>query len=152
LSKLRGRRHSVKLFDVNVLVYAYRPDADQHAKYRAWLEDLVNGDEVFGLSDLVLSGFMRVVTHPRVFSPPSRLDDAMEAVQQLRRQPTCAPLAPGPRHWEIFVKLCRAVGAKGNVIPDAYHAALAIEHGCEFITTDRGFARFPGLRWRHPLD
>jgi hypothetical protein len=60
-------------------------------------------------------------------------------------------LAPGERHWDIFQRLCREVNAKGNLIPDAYLAALAIESGSEWITTDRDYARFPGLRWRHPL-
>ncbi len=59
--------------------------------------------------------------------------------------------APGPRHWEIFVRLCRAVRVKGNLVQDAYLAALAIESGSEWITTDRDYSRFPGLRWRHPL-
>jgi len=61
-------------------------------------------------------------------------------------------LAPGKRHWAIFTRLCRDVEAKGNLVPDAYLAALAIESGCEWVTTDRDFARSSGLRWRHPLD
>ena len=61
-------------------------------------------------------------------------------------------LAPGERHWDIFQRLCREANAKGNLIPDAYLAALAIESGAEWITTDRDYARFPGLRWRHPLN
>jgi len=61
-------------------------------------------------------------------------------------------LIPGPRHWEIFARLCRKIGARGNRVPDAFLAALAIESGSEWMTADRGFARFPGLRWRHPLD
>jgi predicted nucleic acid-binding protein len=69
----------------------------------------------------------------------------------VRRRANCVRLTPGPRNWSIFAELCEKSGATGNVVPDAYHAALAIEHGCEFITTDRGFDRFPGLRWRHPL-
>jgi uncharacterized protein len=56
------------------------------------------------------------------------------------------------RHWGIFSALCRVTGSVGNAVADAYLAALAIEHGCEFVTTDTGFGRFPGLRWRHPLD
>lgn len=60
-------------------------------------------------------------------------------------------VAPGPRHWEIFDRVCRAVDAKGNLVPDAYLAALAIESGSEWITSDRDFSRFPGLRWRHPF-
>jgi hypothetical protein len=138
--------------DVNVLVYAHRRDAPDHARHLAWLEATINGDEAYGLADLVLSGFLRVVTHPRVFSPPSSLDDALAFAEALRARPNCVPVAPGPRHWGLFASLCRRAGAKGNLVPDAYLAALAIESGSEWITTDRGFARFPGLRWRHPLD
>ena len=137
--------------DVNVLVYAHREDAAHHAACRAWLEGVVNGNESYGLSELVLSGFVRVVTHPRVFSKPSPLADALEFAEQLRAQPNCVPVAPGRRHWDIFRALCVNAGAKGNLVPDAFLAALAIEAGCEWITTDRDFSRFDGLRWRHPV-
>jgi toxin-antitoxin system PIN domain toxin len=137
--------------DVNVLVYAHRRDVPDHERYRDWLAHVVNGDEAFAVADLVLSGFIRVVTHPRVFDPPSAISDALAFAETLRDRPNCVLVAPGPRHWGLFVSLCRGAGAKGNLVPDAYLAAMAIESGCEWITTDRGFARFPGLRWRHPL-
>jgi toxin-antitoxin system PIN domain toxin len=142
----------VILTDVNVLVYAFREAAPDHARFRSWLQERVNAREPFGVSDLVLSGVLRVLTHPRVFSPPTPIENALQFVEAVRGQPNCVLLAPGERHWEIFVELCVKAGARGNLVPDAYLAALAIEHGCEFITTDRDFARFPGLRWRHPLD
>jgi hypothetical protein len=103
------------------------------------------------MSELVLSGFLRVVTHPRVFRDPSLLKDALAFVSQVRDQPHRVPVAPGPRHWRIFMDLVRETGAKGNLVPDAYLAAMAIESGSEWVTTDRDFARFPNLRWRHPL-
>lgn len=137
--------------DVNVLVYSFRSDAPGHPAYREWLMSAVNSREAFGMAGLVLSGFLRVVTHPRVFNPPSALDDALSFAEVLRLRPNCVMVAPGAAHWDIFVRLARAGGAKGNLLPDAYLAAMAVESGCEWITTDRGFARFPGLRWRHPL-
>ncbi len=137
--------------DVNVLVYAYREDAPDHRAYRDWLEASVNADSAFGLSDLVVSGFLRIVTHPRIFVPPSSLADAMRFTEQLRSRPNHVAVVPGSDHWRIFRRLCDAAGVKGNLMPDAFFAAMAIEHGCEWITTDRDFARFPGLRWRHPL-
>ena len=142
----------MRMFDVNVLVHAFRPDAEQHEEFRTWLEQQVAGPEAFGVSELVLSGFMRVVTHPSVFDPPSGLADCLLATQQIRDHPNCVALRPGGRHWGIFSDLCRVTGSASNAVADAYHAALAIEHGCEFMTTDKGFGRFPGLRWRHPLD
>ena len=136
--------------DVNVLVYAYREDAPRHARYHSWLEGVLNGREAYGLSDLVVAGFLRVVTHPRVFSPPSPTGHALEFAEALRAHPNCVPVAPGSRHWNIFASLCRQPGVKGNLVPDAYLAALAIESGSEWMTTDRDYARFAGLRWRDP--
>jgi hypothetical protein len=112
----------------------------------------MESNEPFGLSELVLSGFIRIVTHPRIYKVPTTLDDALRVVGRLRDQPNCVVVNPGARHWEIFIRLCRSVGAKGNLVPDAFLAALAIESGSEWITADRDYSRFPGLRWRHPLE
>lgn len=139
------------LLDVNVLVHAHRRDAPDHERYRKWLETMVGSEAAYGLSELVLAGFVRVVTHPAIFSPPTPLERALAEANGLREQPNCVLVSTGPRHWEIFTRLCREAGAKGSFVADAYLAALAIESGSEWITTDRGFARFPGLRWRHPL-
>lgn len=138
--------------DVNILVYAYREDAPGHPRFREWLEDIVNGDQAYCMSDIVLSGFLRVVTHSAVFNPPSPIDDALAFVEDVRSQPNCVVLAPGARHWEIFARLCQRSGVRGNLVPDAYLAALAIESGSEWITMDGDYARFPGLRWRRPFD
>lgn len=138
--------------DVNVLIYAHRIDAVDHLRYRDWLSELINSDSVYGISELVLSSFLRIVTHPRIFSDPTPLDKALAFTSDLRDQPNCVLIGPQERHWEIFTRLCKATNARGHMIPDAYLAALAIESGMEWITTDRGFARFPGLRWRHPVD
>jgi toxin-antitoxin system PIN domain toxin len=138
--------------DVNVLVYAHRVDVPNHAAYRRWLEDVINGDQAYGMADIVLSGFLRVVTHPRIFDPPSDIAAALAFANQVRNQPNCIPLNPGERHWTIFSRLCQQAGVKGNLVPDAYLAALAIESGSEWITTDRDFSRFPDLKWHHPLE
>lgn len=135
-----------------MLVYAHRGGTPEHDRIGAWLEEVANNSAPFGLSTLVLSGMLRVVTHPRVFAAPTPLDSALGFIEELRARPNCVEIAPGPRHWEIFADLCRDSGATGNEVPDAYHAALAIESGSEWITTDRGFARYMGLNWRHPLD
>ena len=111
---------------------------------------MLTSSSAFGLSTLALSGFLRIVTHPRVFEPPSPLDEALRFSSFLLEQPHAVILSPGARHWSIFERLCRDANAKGNLVPDAYFAALAIEHGAEWITMDRDFARFPGLKWRLP--
>ena len=137
--------------DVNVLVNAHRQDAPRHHEYLSWLKQVLSSDAAFGVSDLVPSGFLRVVTHPRVFRDPTPLGLALEFVVVIRDHPNAVTVSPGERHWDIFQRLCQEVNAKGNLIPDAYLAALAIETGAEWITTDRDYARFSGLRWRHPL-
>lgn len=137
--------------DVNVLLHAFRRDAPDHARYRAWLDRTVDGPEPFGVSELVLSGVLRVGTQAAL-RDPNTTSEVLEYVEALRGHPHARALRPGPDHWRIFVDLCRAADARGGLVADAYHAALAIEHGCEWVTTDRDFARFPGLRWRHPLD
>jgi toxin-antitoxin system PIN domain toxin len=141
----------VILPDVNVLIYAHRRDAREHRAYRDWLEGVLNGDVTYAVSDVVLSGFVRVATHPRIMAPPSTTDQALTFTERLLDQPHCVMVRPGPRHWDIFGRLCREIDARGNLVPDAFLAALAIEAGCEIITADRDFARFKGLRWRHPL-
>ena len=137
--------------DVNVLIYAYREDAAEHRPYRVWLERAMGGDEPIGLADSVISGVVRIVTHPKIFRPPSPIDDALGFIEDLFAQPAAIRLSPGRRHWIIFARLCREIRARGNLVPDAFLAALALEHGCELVTNDTDFARFKGLRWRHPL-
>lgn len=142
----------MRCVDVNVLVYAHRREAPDHDRYRAWLDAVRAGDEPLGLSGLVLSGFVRVVTHPRIFSEPTPLEAALGFADVLRRSPAALSVSPGPRHWDLFARLCRSADARGNLVPDAYFAAMAIEQGATWCTADRSFARFPGLRWRHPLE
>jgi uncharacterized protein len=133
-----------------VLVYAHRGGTPENERIGDWLQTVANGSAAFGLSTLVLSGFLRIVTHPRVFATPTPLDTALAFADSLRARPNCVEVSPGPRHWEIFAGLCRTTQATGNQVPDTYLAALAIESGSEWITTDGGFARYEGLRRRHP--
>jgi hypothetical protein len=142
----------VRCVDVNILIYAHRPEGRDHDAYRAWLEGARTDVEPLGISDLALSGFLRIVTNPRVFRDPTPLDTAIEFVDALRASPGSLAISPGDRHWQIFIDLCQRTGATGNRVPDAFLAALAIEHGADLVTADRGFGRFPGLRWFHPLD
>jgi len=137
--------------DVNVLLYAFRRDSPDHVAYRGWFESVVNGEMAYGMSPQVLAGVIRIATHPRIFQRPSRLDDVLGFVSVLLEQPHCQIVQPGHRHWGIFRDLCQHANATGNLVQDAWFAALAIETGCEWITTDRDFARFEGLHWRPPL-
>jgi hypothetical protein len=139
------------LMDVNVLVYAHREDVKDHQAHRDWLESVVNSESAYGYSERVLSGFLRVVTHSKVFEQPSSMGVALAFAEQIRTAPQAVCLAPGKNHWKLFVRCMEAISAQGNDVPDAYLAALALEWDCDWVTTDRGFRRFKGLRVRHPL-
>ena len=139
------------LADVNVLVYAHRPESPEHAAYAHWLQKLVEGHESFAMSEPVMSGFVRIVTRRGIFVTPTPTEVALAFVDRLLQQPHCVRLRPGPRHWQLFQHLCLTTHATGKLIADAYHAALALEHGCELATNDIDMSRFPGLRWAHPL-
>jgi toxin-antitoxin system PIN domain toxin len=137
--------------DVNVLIYAHREDSPDHDAYRGWLESSFSSDQLVGISDLVLSGFLRIVTNSRIYKEPTSMETALLFADQLRSQPNSVTIQPGPKHWEIFARLCRDGGVRGGLVTDAYFAALAIEWDGEWVTNDRDFSRFQGLRWRHPL-
>lgn len=136
--------------DITILVHAFRSDFSDHATCRPWLESAINGDARFGMAPQVLCGVVRITTHPKVFVQPSRLDEVLRFCNVLLSQPHCVTIQPAERHWEIFMRLCSEADARGNLVPDAWFAALAIESGCEWITLDRDYARFSGLRWRVP--
>lgn len=140
------------LFDVNVLLNAHRTGQEHHRIARQLLEAVVNAPAPFAVSELVLSAFVRIATNPRAFAVPTPLDDAFRFADSLLRRPNARIVRAGERHWPIFEELCRRTQARGALIADAQHAALALEHGCDWISFDRDFAKFPDLRWRHPLD
>jgi toxin-antitoxin system PIN domain toxin len=139
------------LMDTNVLINAHRPEADRHAEYRDWLQDLINGPQPYAVCDFALTGMIRIVTNPRVYAKPTPTAMALDFADRVRNQPHAMVVAPGLRFWAIFTELCLQVDARGNIVPDTYLAALAIENACEFISDDRGFQKFPSLRWRQPL-
>ena len=140
----------MRMPDVNVLVYAHREDEAVHEAARAWVDATVNGSEPFALSALVIVGFVRIVTNPRIYKEPTPTPVALAAVDAMLVRPNCHLCLPGTRHWQLVSHLCRATQAAGKLVADAQHAAKAIEHGCEWISRDRDFARFEsaGLRWK----
>jgi toxin-antitoxin system PIN domain toxin len=140
------------LLDVNVLIYAFWPGAPSHAPIKNWLDDAVNGSSPVLLSDIVLSGFVRIITGGKLVAVPEPLENALNFCEQLLGAPACRLVRTEPAHWARFTTLCRRVRATGNLVPDSFLAALAIENNAEFVTCDRDFRRFPGLTWRHPMD
>jgi len=137
--------------DINVLIYSHREEQPEHERYAEWLESLANGPAPFALSSMTLSGFLRIVTNPQLFDPPTPMDQAIEFCRELLAHPRSVLVEPSERHLEILFDLIGRAELHGRLVSDAHLAALAIEHGCELVTTDGHFGRFPGLRWRHPL-
>jgi toxin-antitoxin system PIN domain toxin len=140
----------VILPDVNIIVHAFRSDSSDHELCRIWLDGVLNGDARYGLSPQVLSSVVRITTHPKIFIEPSVHDEVFQFCNLLLDQPHCVIIQPGSHHWQIFMRLCTAADARGNLVTDAWFAALAIEAGCEWITLDRDYARFSELQWRVP--
>lgn len=136
--------------DVNVLIYAFRSDSARYPVCKRWLDAVIAGDAVFGLSGLVLSAVVRITTNSQIFNQPSRIDEVFAYCNNLLSQPHCEIVEPGERHWTIFERLCVTTGTRGPRVTDAWFAALAIEHGCTWITCDRDYALFPGLDWKEP--
>jgi toxin-antitoxin system PIN domain toxin len=140
----------VLLPDINVLLAAHRDAVSRHEEARAWLVSALAGPETVALCLPVVSGFIRVSTSPRVFSPPSTHDQVFAFVAHLAAHPRTAWVNPGRSHLSLLERLCRGGDARGDLVPDAVIAALAVEAGATVVTYDRDFARFEGVRWRPP--
>jgi uncharacterized protein len=136
--------------DVNVLIYAFRTDVPQHPLCRSWLNRVVESEARFGISPLALSAVVRVTTNARAYPDSSSLQEAFQFCDGLMGQPHCQIVEPGEAHWDIFKRLCVETNTRGRRVSDAWFAALAIEWGCEWITLDRDYARFPGLKLQTP--
>lgn len=136
--------------DVNILVYAHREDVEKHKHYAGWLIKTVSGNEPFALSELVVSGFLRIVTNPKIFRPASTINQAQDFIKEIIKQPNCHLVRAENRHFSIFLDICNTYKLSGKLIADAYHAALAIEHGLLWVSADTDFARFhQELRFQH---
>jgi uncharacterized protein len=141
----------VILVDANLLLYAYDGSSPFHAKARSWLETTLNSDERVGLGLMPILAFVRIGTNPDVFDRPIRPADATAIVSTWLNRPNVGIATPGDRHWRILADVATRGQARGPRLMDAHLAALAIEHGATLATTDRGFGRFPGLRFVNPI-
>lgn len=138
--------------DVNICLLGLFPDSTPEAEaVSGWLDAAVAGSEPIGISDVVLASMIRIATNSRIYAVPSSVPDAIAFADALRSAPTAVRVAPGPGHWPLFTRTLLDLGLRANHVPDAYLAALAIEHGARFVTRDRGFRRFPGLPVLDPL-
>jgi len=141
----------VILVDANILLYAEDQQSPRHAMARQWWDAQLSGASPVCLCWTVLGAFIRIGTNPRVFERPLSLDQALSRVQSWLDQPCTRIVNPTDRHWIVFQKMLVEGQAAANLVTDAHLAALASEHGCELISTDTDFSRFPGVKWRNPL-
>lgn len=132
----------MKLFDVNILIYAHRSDQPEHAFYKAFVETELAQPAAFALSTLVAGAFVRIVTNPRFPNGATPLPVALATIENFSAHPNCHWVSPGRQHWKSMAEICRATQCEGKLVADAQHATIAIEHACEWITRDRDFERF----------
>jgi len=137
--------------DLNLILHAYNTQSPVHGAARRWWEECLSGTASTGLAWAVILGFIRITTHPRILDNPLPVEKACSHARAWLGRPQVILIHPGERHGEILFDLLAHVGTGGNLTTDAHLAALAIEHQADLYTTDADFARFPGLRWHHPL-
>lgn len=139
------------LVDINLLLYATDKSSTRHKAARAWLEGrFADGTEI-AFTWVVLLGFIRLATNPRVMPNALSMADAMPRVTAWLAQPGARLVGPTVSHWHHLQVMLQAAPQGGNLTTDAHLAALAVEHDCELHTADGDFSRFPGLKWRNPL-
>lgn len=139
------------LIDANLLLYAYNADAPEHPPAARWLQELLSGSEIVGLSWPTIWAFLRVTTSSRLWPHPKSVAEAFGSIREWLDRPGVVVVSPGPRHTEILEKLIRDHRAVGPLVSDAVLAALALENGATLASTDQDFSRFKGLKWVNPL-
>ena len=140
------------ILDVNILLYAYDPNSEKHQDARAWIEQVFSERTLVGIPWQTAHAFLRIVTNPKLTVRRVTTEEAAGIVDGWVAQPNVRFLAPGDEHWDHLRRMIIDGQAWGPLVSDTQLAALTFEHGGELCTTDRDFARFPGLRWRNPLE
>jgi len=141
----------VIVIDANLLLYAYDPGSPQHKAARKWVEGVFSGSELVGIPWQTVGAFLRITTNSKLPGQRVTLERAIEVVDMWLEQPSVRLLTPGERHWVLLCQMTTEGQARGPLLTDAQLAAITIEYGGVLHTTDRDFARFPGLRWVNPL-
>jgi toxin-antitoxin system PIN domain toxin len=137
--------------DANLLLYSYDPDAPLHRQAKAWLESVMSGRDTVGIPFLAITAFLRINTNTRLPRTSMRMAAALEAIDQLLSSPTAQVLHTDAPHWEVLRQVLSESGVVGRNVSDAQFAAFAIQYNATLFSTDKHFARFPGLKWKNPL-
>jgi uncharacterized protein len=139
------------VIDANLLVYAYDESSPHHEPARQWIGETLSGVEPIRIALVSLLAFVRIITNPSLFLRPLQPDVAIGIIQSWLVIPSVGIADPGERHWRNLADAAHGGQVRGPHVMDAHVAALAIEHGATLMTADRGFARFPGLKFKNPI-
>lgn len=140
----------MKLVDLNVLLYAINRDSVHHAPCLRWWQNALDDEEPVGLAWVVLLGFLRVATHPRIFPRPMTTEQAIARIDAWFARPNVRVVGELDDHWRLLKELLTHAGSGGNLTTDAHLASLAIAHGATLVSCDADFGRFHALRWENP--
>ncbi len=140
------------LVDANLLIYAHHEGSEFYSRARAWFENALQGSEEIGIAWMTVLAFLRITTNRHIFAHAYSMAEAEKIVAEWMGHPSIRIVPPEERHWETLSRMLLQGQANSELVSDSHLAALAIEHGATVFTTDRDFARFPGLRWRNPLE
>ncbi len=141
----------MRLVDLNALLYAINTDSAHHAACLRWWEGALDDDETVGLAWIVLLGFLRIATHPRIFPRPMSAEEAVARIDAWLARPNVRLVGEVEDHWRLLKELLADTGTVGNLTSDAHLASLAIAHGAALVSCDADFGRFRALRWESPL-
>jgi uncharacterized protein len=139
------------LLDASVLIYAFRRDSPHHGACYDWLGAALAGEEPVATTSLVELALLRISSLPGLGPAAAKPEDVFRFLDALRLQPGVLRIEPGERHPRLFAQLCDTLRLRGNDVNDAFLAALALEYDATLVSADRGFARFPDLRFIDPL-
>ena len=137
--------------DVNLFLYAYNKSSPHHLKASAWVKEVFSGAEMVGFPWQTIWAFLRISTNARLPGEHFTMEQAVAIVQRWLELRQVCMIAPGDDHWSLLQRMLIEGQVRGPNTTDAELAALTIEHGGVLYSTDRDFARFPGLRWVNPL-
>lgn len=140
----------MKIVDANVLLYAVNADSRHHESSRRWLDAALGGGDTVGFTWIVLTAFVRLTTKIGLFPSPLTHTAAVTQVRDWLESPSARIVEPRQPHVDVWERMLDGVGAGGNLVNDAYLAAIAIDHKATVVSFDVDFGRFPALRWRRP--
>lgn len=138
--------------DTNILIYAHRADSQFHHAAVAAMDRVANSGQPWCVVWQCVHEFVSIVTHAKIYRPPSTLDQCLAEIENWRRCPTFRCIAEGTTHWPALERLLREGRVQGPLVHDARIAAVCLQHGVECLwSIDRDFSRFPALVVKNPL-